>query len=97
MNIDILFCLAALLGCLLPDCDHKNAICGYVLPVWILVKHGTVTHTLLFSFCFLAMFTVAKNTAWLGLWFGITNHLLADNWQGNNLKYLYYPFKRRKK
>jgi membrane-bound metal-dependent hydrolase YbcI (DUF457 family) len=94
---DYLFIFASLIGCLLPDIDHKQSIAGHVIPAWLIFKHGKQTHTLLVSSIFLIIYAMSKNSIWLGLFFGYLNHLIADNLQGNNLKYLYYPFKRRKK
>ena len=96
-NIDTVFVLACLGGSLFPDVDHKNSIAGYIIPAWLIFRHGTVTHTLLFSFIFLGIALGSKSSAFFGFWVGIITHLVADNLSGNNLKYLYYPFKRRRK
>ena len=89
--------LGGLIGCLLPDVDHRESIAGHVIPLWLIFKHGKQTHTLLTSSIFLIIYYFYRNDIWYGLWFGFVFHLIGDNLQGNNLKYMYYPFKRRTK
>ena len=89
---DLFFILGALLGCLLPDSDHKEAIAGYIFPLHLIFKHGKQTHTLIAVAIILATYTLAKHEVILGIAFGFFNHLCADHWSGNKLKYLYYPF-----
>jgi len=94
---DLYFVLGALLGCLLPDTDHKNSIAGHVIPLWLVFKHGKETHTILANSIFVALYFFTKNDVWYGVALGYASHLITDNLDGNNLKYLYAPFKRTKK
>lgn len=95
---DILhFLLGGLVGSLLPDVDHKNSIAGHIIPLWLIFKHGRETHTLLTASIFIVIYYYTNLEIFYGIWFGYMTHLTGDNLQGNNLKYLYFPFKRNKK
>ena len=96
---DLIFCFAAFVGCLLPDVDHPQAIAGHIIPLHKICKHGRATHTLLVNSLFLVapyLITGYIHSAFQGLAFGYFTHLFGDNIDGNNLKYLYFPFKRKK-
>lgn len=94
---DLIFCMAALIGSLLPDIDHPQSITGYLIPAHLFLKHGTATHTLLFNSIFFIAYYITKHPFWLGIGTGWLSHIIGDNLQGNNLKYLYYPYKRKKR
>ncbi len=89
---ELYFVLGGLIGCLLPDVDHRESIAGHVIPLWLIFKHGKQTHTLLTTTIFLIAWYYTKNDVWYGIWFGYIGHLMADHLSGNKLKYLYFPF-----
>lgn len=94
---DLIFCMAMHYGSLLPDIDHPNSLAGHIVPAHLFFKHGGVTHTLLFSFIFLAIYIYSWHPFWLGLWVGyVFAHLFPDHWQGNPLQHLWYPYKRKR-
>ena len=94
---DILyFALGILTGSLLPDVDHKQSIAGAIIPLWLVFKHGRQTHTIIVNSLFLIPYWLTGNDVWYGITIAYASHLAADNLSGNNLKYLYYPFRRRK-
>ena len=93
---ELFFFLGGFIGCLLPDIDHPNSILGYLIPAHIFLRHGTATHTILAGCWVLAIAWVSKQPSVFGAGFGYMTHLFSDNIQGNNLKYLYYPIKRKK-
>ena len=90
----VLFFLGGLVGCLLPDVDHPRAIAGYIIPLHKIVKHGHCTHTIAFSLILMIVYYFTSSYVWFGMWFGYLSHLIGDNLQGNNLKYLWFPLKR---
>ena len=89
--------MAALIGSLLPDIDHSNSIAGYLIPAHLFLSHGGATHTLLFNSMFLIAYCITGHPVWAGIGVGWLSHLIGDKLQGNNLKLLYYPFKRKKR
>ena len=96
-NADLFVSLGAMVGCLLPDVDHKNSIAGHIIPLWLVFKHGKQTHTLLANLIICLLALIYRHPAIWGIALGYFTHLFADNLDGNNLKYLYYPFKRKQK
>lgn len=106
--VNIETCGGIFVGGLFPDIDTKESVFGRFSPLPILHKylskikitilgHGKFTHILMIN---LAIFYLAyyykSNFLW-GMAFGYLTHLYADDITGNQLKYLYFPFKRRKK
>jgi hypothetical protein len=91
------FALGGLIGCLLPDIDHKESIAGHIIPAWLVFRHGRETHTVIACFIILALFLYYRNDFLYGLLFGYLGHLIGDDMQGKPLKYLYYPFMAKKK
>lgn len=88
------FILGVVIGSLLPDVDHENSIAGSIIPLWKFVRHGRQTHTVLVIILLIALYITFDKTWIYGVTVGYFSHLLGDELQGNNLKYLFYPFKR---
>ena len=92
----LFFILGGLIGVLLPDIDHPRSIAGYIIPLHKIklkmLGHGRATHTILFSLIFMFLYIKYEHHVFLGLWFGYLVHLVGDNLQGVDLKYIYYPF-----
>lgn len=87
-----------LIGSLLPDCDTRHGTIAKVLPLYLLgIKHAGATHTIIANSLFFIAYWYTKNEIWLGLGIGYSTHLYIDNLDGNKLKYLYYPIRRRRK
>lgn len=91
------FVLGGLIGCLLPDTDTKESIGGHILPLWLIFGHGKQTHTILVNLIFVALYFYTKHDIFYGMAFGYFGHLIGDDMQGNNLKYLFYPIVRKSK
>ena len=63
----------------------------------LMLQHGKMTHTLLFSSIIFIIYLITLNEGFYGLWLGYITHLIGDEFQGNNLPYLFYPFKRERR
>lgn len=94
-NLQMIICI--MFGSLLPDVDHPKSTLGRVIPLHFLgVKHAGATHTVISNSLFFLAYWYTKNEIWLGLGIGYATHLYVDNLDGNKLKYLYYPIRRRR-
>ena len=82
------------IGSLLPDIDHENAVAGSIIPAWKIFRHGKQTHTVIALLLIVALYLYFRTDFLLGLSVGYATHLIGDELNGNNLKYLFYPFKR---
>ncbi len=95
-NLDINylnFVCGSYVGCLLPDGDTKESIAGSQLPLWLVMNHGKITHTLLFNlFLLILYYYVIHVDAMAGITWGVFNHLIGDTNDGYPLKYLWYPY-----
>jgi membrane-bound metal-dependent hydrolase YbcI (DUF457 family) len=70
--------LWGIIGGLLPDCDHRKAAAGQVLPLWLICKHrGRLTHSWI-PVLVLSIITVALGWDW-GLVMGYISHIVADS------------------
>ena len=83
-----------IIGSLLPDIDHENSIAGSVIPAWKIFKHGRQTHTILALLIIISLYLYFGYDWLYGLSVGYATHLIGDELQGNNLKYLFFPLKR---
>jgi hypothetical protein len=84
------------LGSLLPDVDCKSSLLGFVLPGWLLFKHGGFTHIALIPIVLWIIGHMAQSSFLKGLAVGYFSHLWADNITGDKLKYMYFPILRKK-
>jgi len=107
VNLSCQIISGAVIGSLLPDIDHGVSVVGSFIPLhlikhkkkgkWVKTfKHGGATHTLVAFLLMSAIWLVIGGEFLKGVILGFLSHLYIDDVTGRNLKYLFYPFKRRK-
>ena len=81
MGVDRVFLnpIPFLIGSVLPDCDHRHAPMGKILPLWLVFNHRGFTHTIPAVILFSAPIAY-WNLKW-GMLFaaGYLLHLLMDS------------------
>lgn len=98
----VVFVICVLAGSLAPDIDHPSGTLSKIAPLhWLgrmskAFKHGGITHTIIVNLILFGLWYYYKSIIYLGIGVGWATHLYIDNLDGNKLKYLYYPFRRRK-
>lgn len=92
----ILFVVGCGLGALLPDIDIEYSPMGKCIPVWLFLKHRTVTHSIFFIVIVGLIGLMFGVNAGLNIGFmvGIATHLLLDSSTPMGLPYLLFPFNR---
>ena len=73
--------LPLVIGSLLPDIDHPRSTLGKFLPIGYLIKHRTITHSIL----------AAAIIWWIHPWVGVgyASHLLLDSLNPMGVPFLY--------
>ena len=75
LNLPIL-----ILGSLFPDCDHRKAAMGRILPLWLVgFKHRSVTHKMWFVTVIALLIDLywIKGIGWSFL-IGCVSHIMGD-------------------
>ena len=82
------------IGSLLPDADHPDAPVGKIIPLWIVFKHRTYTHSLFFMIFIVLLGLVLSVNIFLviGTIIGVFTHLLLDSTTPTGIRW-FYPLK----
>jgi membrane-bound metal-dependent hydrolase YbcI (DUF457 family) len=84
-----------LIGSVFPDCDHKRAPMGRILPMWLLFNHRGFTHTLPALLLFSLPVGMFYSWKWCMLFAcGYLLHLAMDDGTPMRVKWLYGHKKR---
>jgi membrane-bound metal-dependent hydrolase YbcI (DUF457 family) len=94
-----LFWVGLVLGSYLPDCDHRFALAGHILPLWHWLKHRRHTHSLYFSIVCSAILGVINIWLGVGVFIGMIMHCAGDmtTYYGmkEGLPMFYWPYKKK--
>ncbi|HYE12243.1 MAG TPA: metal-dependent hydrolase [Patescibacteria group bacterium] len=82
-------------GSLLPDSDIFGSPASFICPLWIFFKHRKHIHSMLAALIFTSLACIINFQFGLGVGWGFTLHLLADNFTPAKCKYLFYPFNKK--
>lgn len=94
--LDPVFAVPLIIGTILPDTDHREALAGKMLPLWTLgLKHRHETHSIFFAALFGGGLCLLSVSAGLGLFTGIILHLLLDSLTPQGLPKLWFPLKKK--
>lgn len=79
----VAFMLSCTLGSVLPDIDHPKSYIGRRVPLipkllYKTVGHRTLTHSILFTLLASMLLYKLNHAAGIGLWAGITSHIILD-------------------
>jgi membrane-bound metal-dependent hydrolase YbcI (DUF457 family) len=87
--LDVINPIWLVVGSIFPDCDHRFAPMGRILPLWLWCKHRGFTH----SWFGIILFTiiVAVFNKWWGLsfFFGYFSHLFFDSMTPSGVNWLW--------
>lgn len=78
-----------LIGSVFPDCDHRRAPMGRILPLWLVFNHRGFTHTLPSLVCFSLPIGIFYSWKWALLFgSGYLLHLMMDDGTPMRVKWL---------
>lgn len=77
-----------LIASTLPDADHRNAPMGRILPLWLIWKHRTFTHTVFAMALFSLPFFALKFQYGISFVMGYFLHLVLDSGTPSGVKWL---------
>lgn len=78
--------LLVIAGSLFPDCDHRHAPAGKILPLWLVFKHRTFTHTIWGLVIFSVAIAAYRWDYGLSFALGYCTHLLLDSMTPSGIK-----------
>ena len=87
----VLFVFGGIIGSYLPDCDHKHAPAGKIIPLWAIIKHRTYTHSLSGALLSFIIFCFINIYLGKGVCIGYLLHLLFDSMTYTGLNYVFFP------
>ncbi|MBO8161356.1 MAG: metal-dependent hydrolase [Thermosipho sp. (in: Bacteria)] len=73
----VIVSIGAITGSLLPDCDNEHAPMGSIIPLWLVLKHRTFTHSVFFILLSLLVCLINFYFGF-GLFVGVVVHILSD-------------------
>lgn len=80
----LIYLIGLYIGTLLPDADHKYAPMGKVIPLWLFLKHRTLTHSIFMFLVPIFLIKLLVNHIPLiyffsqGIFLGIACHIAMD-------------------
>lgn len=77
-----------LIGSVFPDCDHKKAPMGKLLPLWLVFNHRGFTHTLLALVAFSSLVCIYDFKWGISFGVGYLLHLLEDDSTPMRIKWI---------
>jgi membrane-bound metal-dependent hydrolase YbcI (DUF457 family) len=87
-----------LIGSVFPDCDHRKAPMGRILPMWIFFNHRGFTHTITSLVLFSLPIGIFYKWEWAGLFaLGYLLHLAMDDSTPMRIKWWKGHKRRRRK
>jgi len=78
-----------LLGCILPDADHRRSLIGKILPLWLWFRHRGAVHSVWFMLvCFAIAGSLWHPMAGIALAAGVFLHLIMDSCTPSGVRWL---------
>lgn len=86
-----------LIGSVFPDCDHRHAPMGRILPMWLLCKHRGFTHSLQGALIF-TLPIMYFNFKWGCIYVaGYLLHIAMDAGTPSGIRWVWKPRKKKLK
>jgi len=92
----LLFFIGAIIGSILPDADCKGSKIGKKIPMWLVVRHKTITHSI-FAIIIAGLITKFHLYLGYGLFIGVCSHILGDMFTVNGCPFFYPILKERQR